>query len=179
MGDLLNRYEDGTADPIGYPDYSAFADVSEADRFLKELQEAEAAGAIRIAKGSARNGDLFVKHVRLGAASRLYNLLGRQRAKPGGRTMTATSSTEQLPQPPALGEALLVLFCPKNRARHVMGDLEEIFHEDIKTKGKRRAKLLYWAAVLRSIGPLLWVKVRSAGLIALLVDIGRRWSGLS
>jgi hypothetical protein len=80
---------------------------------------------------------------------------------------------------PALGEALLVLFCPKNRARHMMGDLEEIFHEDIKTKGKRRAKLLYWAAVLRSIGPLLRVRVRKAGLIALLFEIGRRWSGLS
>jgi hypothetical protein len=80
--------------------------------------------------------------------------------------------------PPALGEALLLLFCSKNRARHVMGDLEEIFHEDIKTKGKRRAKLLYWAAVLRSIGPLLWVKLRRAGLIALLLEIGL-WCGLS
>jgi hypothetical protein len=60
-----------------------------------------------------------------------------------------------------------------------MGCLEELFHEDIKTKGKRRAELLYWAAVLRSIGPLLLVKVREAGFIALLLEIGRRWSGLS
>jgi hypothetical protein len=81
--------------------------------------------------------------------------------------------------PPPMGEALVALFCSKNRARYVMGCLEENFHEDIRTKGKRRAKLLYWAAVLRSIGPLLWVKLRRAGLIALLVEIGRRWSGLS
>jgi hypothetical protein len=81
--------------------------------------------------------------------------------------------------PPPIGEALVVLFCPKNRARYVMGCLEENFHEDIRTKGKRHAKLLYWAAVLRSIGPLLWVKLRRAGLIALLLEIGRRWSGLS
>jgi hypothetical protein len=81
------------------------------------------------------------------------------------------------PLPPAMGEALLVLFCPKNRARYVMGCLEENFHEDIRTKGNRRAKLLYWAAVLRSIGPLLWVKLRRAGLIALLLEIGRRWCG--
>ena len=81
--------------------------------------------------------------------------------------------------PPAMGEALVVLFCPKNRARYVMGCLEENFHEDIRTKGQRRAKLLYWAAVLRSIGPLLWVKLRRAGLTALLLEIGRRWSGLS
>jgi hypothetical protein len=90
-----------------------------------------------------------------------------------------TSSAEQLPKPPALGEALIVLFCSKNRARYVMGCLEENFHEHIRTKGKRRAKLLYWAAVLHSIGPLLWVKLRRAGLIALLLEIGRRWSGLS
>lgn len=70
-----------------------------------------------------------------------------------------------------------MLFCPQKRARHLAGDLEEIFHEDIKIKGKSRAKLLYWAAVLRSIGPLLWVKVRRAGLVALLLEIGRRWSG--
>ena len=40
LGDLLDRYEGGTASPIGYPDYSAFADVSEIDRFVKKLQEA-------------------------------------------------------------------------------------------------------------------------------------------
>jgi hypothetical protein len=33
------------------------------------------------------------------------------------------------------------------------------------------------AAVLRSIGPLLFVKIRKAGLIAL--EIGRRWGSLS
>jgi hypothetical protein len=60
-----------------------------------------------------------------------------------------------------------------------MGDLAETFKENVKDKGERRAKLLYWAAVLRSIGPLLWVKVRKAGLFALLIEIGRRWSGLS
>jgi hypothetical protein len=83
------------------------------------------------------------------------------------------------PEPPTLGEALLVLFCPKNRTRHMIGDLEELFHEDLKTKDRKRAKLLYWSAVLRSIGPLLWMKVRKAGFIALVLEIGRRWSGTS
>jgi len=83
------------------------------------------------------------------------------------------------PLPPAMGEALLVLFSPKNRVDAVMGDLEERFHEHIKTKGKRRAKVLYWAAILHSIGPLLWVKLRRAGLIALLLEISHRWCGLS
>ena len=77
LGDLLDRYEGGTASPIGYPHYSAFADVSEIDRFVRKLQEAEAAGAIRIAKGWGQNGDQ-IAHVRLEAVSRLYDLLGRR-----------------------------------------------------------------------------------------------------
>jgi Uncharacterized protein conserved in bacteria C-term(DUF2220) len=77
LGDLLDRYEGGTASPIGYPHYSAFADVSEIDRFVRKLQEAEAAGAIRIAKGRGQNGDQ-IAHVRLEAVSRLYDLLGRR-----------------------------------------------------------------------------------------------------
>jgi hypothetical protein len=108
-----------------------------------------------------------------------FEVIDNQRRRNTSRRPIATSSAEELPQPPVLGEALLVLFCPKNRARYVMGDLEELFHEDLKTKGQRRAKLLYWAAVLRSIGPLLWVKVRKAGLIALVLEIGRRWNGMS
>jgi hypothetical protein len=81
--------------------------------------------------------------------------------------------------PPAIGEALIALFCTRNRVDAVMGDLEERFHEQVRSKGERRAILLYWAGVLRSIGPLLWVKVRKAGFIALLFEIGRRWGGLS
>jgi hypothetical protein len=77
LGDLLDRYEGGAASPIGYPDYSAFADVSEIDRFVRKLQEAEAAGAIRIAKGRGRNEDQ-IAHVRLEAVPRLYDLLGRR-----------------------------------------------------------------------------------------------------
>jgi hypothetical protein len=173
MGDLLDRYEGGTADPIGYPDYSAFADVSELDRFVKKLQEAEAAGAIRIAK-MVRNGDQ-IAHVKLGAVSRLCDLLGLSFHE----AMTATSSAEQLPQPPVLGEVLLVLFCPKNRVDPVMGDLKERFTEDVFAKGRKHAKLLFLARVVRSIGPLLWIKLRGAGLIALLLEIGRRWCGLS
>jgi hypothetical protein len=81
--------------------------------------------------------------------------------------------------PPAIGEALLVLFSPKNRADAVMGDLEERFNEEVNAKGAKRARLLYWARVLRSVGPLLWVKIRHAGILAALFEIGRRWGGLS
>jgi hypothetical protein len=77
LADLLDRYEGGTESPIAYPDDSAFADVSDMDRFVKELSEAEGFGAIRIAKGRGRDSDQ-IRHVRLEAAGRLYELLGRR-----------------------------------------------------------------------------------------------------
>jgi len=77
LSDLLNRHEGGTESPIAYLNDSGFADVSDMDRFVKELLEAEAAGAIRIAKGRGRDSDQ-IRHVRLEAAARLYELLGRR-----------------------------------------------------------------------------------------------------
>jgi hypothetical protein len=44
LSDLLDRHEAGTVSPIGYPDYSAFADVVAMDKFARELREAEATG---------------------------------------------------------------------------------------------------------------------------------------
>jgi hypothetical protein len=43
MGDLLDRHEAGVVSPIGYLDDSKFADVSAIDRFVRELEQAEAA----------------------------------------------------------------------------------------------------------------------------------------
>jgi Wadjet protein JetD, C-terminal len=77
LGDLLDRYEEGKAAPIAYPDDEAFADVSEIDRFVNELVQAETAGAIRITRGRGRDGDRIL-HVKLEAAARLYELLGRR-----------------------------------------------------------------------------------------------------
>jgi Wadjet anti plasmid transformation system JetA-like protein len=78
MGDLLDRYEGGaSANPLAYPDYSGFADISAIDLFVKQLSEAEAAGAIRIAKGRGRNADR-IEHVRLESPARLYALLDRR-----------------------------------------------------------------------------------------------------
>jgi Uncharacterized protein conserved in bacteria C-term(DUF2220) len=88
LGDLLDRYEKGTASPVAYPDYSEFNDISEMDRFLKELSEAEAAGAVRLTKGRGRAGE-EVRHVRLEAAARLYELLDRRPV--GERALEASS----------------------------------------------------------------------------------------
>jgi hypothetical protein len=78
---------------------------------------------------------------------------------------------------PAIGEALITLFCAKNRVDAVLGDLAERFADEVVVKGKKRAKLLFWVRVVRSLGPLLWTKVRKAGFLAILFEIGRRWIG--
>jgi hypothetical protein len=77
LGDILDRYEAGADSPIGYPDDSGFSDVVAIDRFAKQLREAEAAGAVRIAQGKGRNADQ-IAHVRLESAAHLYALLGRR-----------------------------------------------------------------------------------------------------
>src|SRR5215471_13071547 len=77
LHDLLDRYEAGTPTPRAHLDDEAFADVSELDRFVKQLVVAEEAGAIRIARGRGRDSD-HIQYVKLEAAVRLYELLGRR-----------------------------------------------------------------------------------------------------
>jgi hypothetical protein len=76
LGDLLDRHEAGTANPIAYPDYAGFASVTAADAFIKELRLAQDAGAVRIAHGRGNRRDQ-VAHVRLESADALYRHLGR------------------------------------------------------------------------------------------------------
>jgi hypothetical protein len=78
LADLLDRHETGTASPRACPDYPAFASVVAMDAFVKELRQAEQAGAVSIAcgKGTRGGGDEIV-HVKLGAAGALYRHLGR------------------------------------------------------------------------------------------------------
>jgi Uncharacterized protein conserved in bacteria C-term(DUF2220)/Uncharacterized protein conserved in bacteria N-term (DUF3322) len=77
LGDLLDRHESGVASPIGYPDYSGFADVVAIDKFNRELRDAERHGAVRLATGRGRSSEEVV-HVRLESVAPLYALLGRR-----------------------------------------------------------------------------------------------------
>lgn len=76
LGDLLDRFEAGTASPIGYPDYGAFASVVAADAFLKEISRAEKIGAVSLARGRGPKRNEIV-HVRLASPEALYRHLGR------------------------------------------------------------------------------------------------------
>ena len=70
-----------------------------------------------------------------------------------------------------------MLFAPKNRVNAMLGDLSERFNEEYASKGEKRARFLFWARVLRSIWPLLWAKMRKAGVLVTIYEIGRRWIG--
>lgn len=90
LGDLLDRFEAGTASPIGYPDYGAFASVVAADAFLKEISRAEEAGAVSLARGRGPKRN-EITHVRLTSAEVLYRYVGRTPA-----TTIAEDAAERL-----------------------------------------------------------------------------------
>lgn len=76
LGDLLDRHEAGTANPIAHPDHTAFRSVVEADAFQRELGAIEQSGAIAIARGRGAKRD-EISHVRLVVPLLLYSYLGR------------------------------------------------------------------------------------------------------
>jgi hypothetical protein len=76
--------------------------------------------------------------------------------------------------PPALAEWLVALIVPRRRADAVLGDLEERFQRDAASRGLRRARLRYWAEALRSVGPIVWIKAKRLGFLALVAEIWRR-----
>jgi hypothetical protein len=93
--------------------------------------------------------------------------------------LVACASVRQgRPTPPRLGEALLLLFCRSDLADAVAGDLQEKFDADIRNVGLRRAKFRYWIRVVRSVGPLIFARLRNWGLFAAALEYGRRKIGL-
>jgi hypothetical protein len=76
--------------------------------------------------------------------------------------------------PPGLAEWLVALIVPRRRADAVLGDLEERFHRHVTLRSLQRARVLYWAEALRSIGPILWIKAKRLGFLAVVAEIWRR-----
>jgi hypothetical protein len=95
------------------------------------------------------------------------------------KRLPSESSTAQVQHaPPAFAEFLYVLLAPKQSAEGQLGDFRELYARDFDRYGSRRAKLLYWGHVLRSVGPALWARIKAVGLWAFVIDWGRRKIGL-
>ncbi|MDI4236171.1 permease prefix domain 2-containing transporter [Bradyrhizobium sp. Arg237L] len=80
--------------------------------------------------------------------------------------------------PPTSAAFLLAFIAPKNSAQALLGDLEEMFQENVARFGERQARKMYWFEVARSVGPLVWQWVKRMGFVTLLVDYVRSKFGL-
>lgn len=80
-------------------------------------------------------------------------------------------------RPPATAEWLITFLVPKKRHDGLLGDLEERFHLNVTNRGYRRARALYWAEALRSLGPLAVSWFTRLGLVALLAAVAKRYFG--
>lgn len=79
--------------------------------------------------------------------------------------------------PPRFAEFLFQLLAPKRTVKAQVGDLQELFDKNCARFGKRRARLMYWAQVLRAVGPGFWRGIKKLGLIGILIDYGRSKMG--
>lgn len=88
FGYLLDRFEDGVASPVAYPDHDGFSTVTAADAFQRGLQRAQEAGCIVLVEDRGRfRGRL--KFVRLADPDALYARIGRA---PASRTASAAGT---------------------------------------------------------------------------------------
>jgi hypothetical protein len=120
-------------------DHEGFLDISELDRFVRELQEAEALGAIKIVPGKGRNADQ-IAHVRLNAPAPLYDLLGR---RPAGEIAAEASRRllEGLELPAAFDAHITAIRAAWSQGR----DWQKLGAADVE---RLRAALLFAKAIL-------------------------------
>jgi hypothetical protein len=83
------------------------------------------------------------------------------------------------PEPPyaKVADGLITLFFPSERTDAILGDLEEKFVRNVEAVGEKRARWRFWSEIVRSCGAVLFAKLRTWGVIAALVDLGRRKIG--
>lgn len=87
----------------------------------------------------------------------------------------ANSRQNEKVEPPALAECLVKLL---NKDEDLIGHFAEEFDRNLKRFGVVRARRLYWMQTLRSVGPLSLAKLSKWGIVAAIVDFGRRKLGL-
>jgi predicted DNA-binding protein (UPF0251 family) len=115
------------------------------------------------------------------ARSRVTRLLAIERADlfASDQHRTPIHSTRLAafgPEPPALAEFLVAMFVSAEHRDALLGDMEEKFNAELaRGWSQPRARRVYWAEALRTIGPLAWRKVRGLGWIALLFGAMKKY----
>ncbi len=79
--------------------------------------------------------------------------------------------------PPVFAELLISWLAPENTAQALLGDLQEMFENNVSRLGERQARRKYWMQVVVSFRPLGWQWIKRTTLLSLLVDYFRSRMG--
>jgi hypothetical protein len=95
-----------------------------------------------------------------------------------GAAISNSVDVQPRPEPPSWAEFIVGL-CVKKRYRNgLLQSLEEDFIKDIASgRSLRRARLRYWSAALRSVGPQLWAAIKRIGFIGAATEFAHRFFG--
>ena len=80
--------------------------------------------------------------------------------------------------PPTVAEWLMMIISKPEAREGRIGDLEQQFQANVKRFGLKRAKRLYWAEVIRAVGPLIFQAIKRLGLYTLALAGFKKWIGL-
>jgi hypothetical protein len=94
-------------------------------------------------------GTLRVRCSQFGISLRRWPVGGRE------KIVAALDLVPAVAKPPPVAEFLLGICAPAKRVDYVVDDMNERFLRECERYGAGRAKWLYWAQVVRSIGPLV------------------------
>jgi hypothetical protein len=81
-------------------------------------------------------------------------------------------------KPPRLAEYCISFLAPENTAQALLGDLQEMFQENVRRLGEKEARRKYWMQVVASARPLVWTWIKRIGLFTAFVDYVRSKFGL-
>jgi len=141
-----------------------------------ELQSREASGDT-ISDDLVR--DYIAKKLRDAQRKRHDRLLRGIEAIDTWASLRKSSAREgQQAEPPRLAEAAFAWLAPKATVDSQLGDLQEIFAENVQRHGWRRARWLYWLEVMRAVAPATYRFAKRIGFIGLIIDYCRAKFGL-
>jgi hypothetical protein len=69
---------------------------------------------------------------------------------------------------------LVYIVVPRCHREPVIGDLEEEWRDAVTRFGVRDARIAYWLAVLRSIGPFVWAGLKQVAKFGALASAAER-----
>lgn len=82
-----------------------------------------------------------------------------------GRKAAAQKPAQPLARPPKTARLLVRLTVRAGDQEALLGDMEEMYHNALRDHGRTWAAICYYAQAVRSLLPLLWTSLKSAGVI--------------